>query len=117
MIKYLLTVMALLYSFGAQAQVLPHLSYNASSTIAATNTFQSVQAANPGRLGCVIQNQTADSMWVYFGPCASATKGSSVLLNSQGMSVSCGGNTGNVILTDQVCITGTMTDAFYANFQ
>ncbi len=91
---------------------------NISSTIASTNVFQSVQAAAVGRSGCTIQNQsTANSMWVFFGPIASATKATSIILDStHGLTVSCAVPFEGV-LTDQVSITGTSGDAFSANFQ
>ena len=98
---------------------------NASSTITITNTFQSVFAANSttfpntatGRSSCTIQNNGANTMWVYFGPIASATKGASFALSAgtssvAGQSVNC--SVGGVVLQDQVSITGTSGDAFYA---
>ena len=104
---------------------------NTSSTIAVTNTFQSVFAAtgalasysstSPGTLGnpvvnkqraaCTLQNNGTHTMYVFFGPLASATTSSSVVL-SAGQSVQC--NVGGVTLQDQVSITGTSGDAFYA---
>jgi len=87
---------------------------NASGTIAATNTFQSIwtQSSNTrGRAGCTVQNNGTNSMYVYFGPIASATTGASVKL-AAGQSVSC--NNGGITLKDQVSITGTSGEAFYA---
>jgi hypothetical protein len=99
------------------AQSVPKTSTNLSSTIAVTNTFQQVQGQANGRQGCTIQNLTsADSQWVYFGACASASKGASVLL-APGQSVSCNLPGGNLVLSDPICITGTSGDAFFANFQ
>jgi hypothetical protein len=93
----------------------PLTSGNASGTIAVTNTFQSLQAAKGGRNGCLVQNNGSHTMWVYFGPIASATAGTSYVL-SAGASISCAvGGLG--VLIDQVSITGTSADAFFANFQ
>jgi len=93
-------------------------SANLSSTIAVTNTFQSVQVYNSDRTGCLIQNQsTTDPMWVFFGPIASATKAKSFELDStHGLQISCSVG-GTSVLKDQVSITGTSTDGFTANFQ
>lgn len=121
MIKVLLTALALLFSANVsfavtpvQTQPYPVTSTNASGTIGSTNDFQSVFVAskpNTGRVACTIQNNGANAMWVFFGPIASATNGSSVEL-AVGQSVNC--NSGGVILQDQVSITGTSGDAFFA---
>jgi len=88
---------------------------NASTTInPGGSTFQSVFAApgtNQTRSACVIQNNATHNMNVFFGPIASATTSNSVVIQP-GQSVSC--NVGGVTLQDQVSITGTNGDAFYA---
>lgn len=88
---------------------------NASSTIAVTNTFQQVWAADTntrGRSSCTVQNNSAsNAMYVFFGAIASATTSNSVKL-AAGQAVTCSVN--GVILKDQVSITGTSGDAFYA---
>lgn len=92
----------------------PVVSDNASSTITVTNIFQSIwvkDTTTTGRTACTIQNNGTNTMWVFFGPIASATKGSSVVL-AAGQATFC--NSGNVVLKDQVSITGTSGDAFYA---
>lgn len=121
--KYLLIIGSLLLlSVGivvAQNPVItqpyPVTSSNASSTIAVTNTFQSIWAAstaNTGRSSCAIQNKGAtDPMYVFFGPIADATIAKSVKLTSSTM-VNC--SVFGVILRDQISITGTATDAFFA---
>lgn len=112
----------LLFSFPAfgQQQVITQpygsRSSNNSGTIAVTNTFQSVFTAstgnNTGRTGCALQNNSAsNSMYVFFGAIADATIGKSVKL-SPGQSVNC--NAGNIVLKDEVSITGTSGDAFFA---
>jgi hypothetical protein len=99
------------------AQSIPKTSTNLSGTIAVTNTFQQIQGQANGRQGCTIQNVTsADSQWVYFGTCTSASKGASVLL-APGQSVNCNLPGSNLVLSDPVCITGTSGDSFFANFQ
>lgn len=90
---------------------------NASSTIAVTNTFQSVFAASTGDVGrtsCAIQNNGSNSMWVFFGPIADATKPKSVKL-AVGQSVTC--SVDNIVIRAQVSITGTATEEFYAAVQ
>lgn len=89
-------------------------SQNYSSTIAVTNTFQSIWPANTtsrGRAGCTVQNNGTNSMYVYFGAIANATTTNSVKL-AAGQSVQC--NVNGITLQDQVSITGTSGDAFYA---
>jgi hypothetical protein len=90
------------------------VSGNASSTITGTGTFQSLWASNALRNGCTVQNNGSHTMYVFFGPIASATEGLSVEL-AAGQSVNC--QFGGLVLQDQVSITGTSGDAFYANQQ
>ena len=88
------------------------VSYNSSSTITVTNTFQSVFIANPNRVSCTIQNNGTHNMWVYYGPIVNATENNSVVLAA---GQSCGCNPPNgVVLQDQISITGTASDAFFA---
>jgi hypothetical protein len=89
-------------------------SANSSGTIAVTNTFQSIWAASvatTGRSDCIIQNNGAASMFLYFGPIASATNATSLTLVA-GAIFRCGNN--GVIIKDQISITGTATQAFFA---
>jgi hypothetical protein len=114
-------VLALLCGAAQAATVVVPSQLNSTDlhgTIAVTNTFQSIQLANSGRDGCLIQNQSlTDTMWVYFGPIASATKGGSFMLDTtHGLQISCSVG-GTSALRPQVSITGTATDAFAANFQ
>lgn len=87
------------------------VSYNSSTTVTVTNTFQSIFNSNSNRYSCAIQNNGANIMWVYFGLLANATKGASVEL-AIGQSTNC--NVGGIVLQDQVSITGTSGDAFFA---
>lgn len=98
----------------AAAQIKPIASVNVSGTIAVTNTFQSIIARNTNRSGCTVQNTGTNTMYVFFGPLADATAAKSVKLAAGG-AVSC--NNGPVTLTDEVSITGTATEAFFAAHQ
>ena len=91
-------------------------STNLSGSIAVTNTFQSIQAQKNNRLGCTVQNLGANAMYVYFGSIAGAATTASAKLNA-GQSVNCTLAGINYVLRDQVSITGTSGDAFFANFQ
>jgi hypothetical protein len=126
-ILFLLTLLALGVPVAASANdyVTPYplASGNFSGTITTTNTFQSIQKVNQSRHGCAVQNlstnSSSDTMWVYFDPtnssgCSAATKAGSFTL-TPGQSANC--NVGTIILSDQVCITGTGGDGFAANFQ
>jgi hypothetical protein len=89
-------------------------TYNYSGTIAVTNTFQTVfvvSSADTGRVACTIANYGTNKMYVFFGPIANATLTNSIQLAAN-QSISC--NIGGVVLQDQVSITGTSGDAFYA---
>lgn len=92
----------------------PRASGNSSTTIGVTNTFQSVFAANVNRTGCTIQNTGTNEMYVFFGAIAGATIAKSVKLVA-GQSVNCAA--GVIVLTDQVSITGTATETFFAAVQ
>ena len=89
-------------------------SGNASGTITAGGTYQSLWAANALRNGCTVQNNGTHTMYVFFGPIASATHGTSVQL-AAGQSATC--QVGGLVLQDQVSIDGTTSEAFYANQQ
>jgi hypothetical protein len=119
------TAAIFLLSLGSVwAQSVPVSGNNLSGTIATTNTFQAVQARTNNRIGCSMQNnasiQSGDLMYVYFDKtnssnCSAATIGGSVTLQP-GQPTSCAVGSGYV-LKDQVCITGTSSDPFFANFQ
>jgi len=87
---------------------------NSSANVATTNTFQSIWAASAnltGRTDCIIQNNGAASMYVYFGPIANATTPNSLTLAAAGI-FRCG-NSG-VVTKDQISITGTSGQRFFA---
>lgn len=87
---------------------------NSSSTIAVTNTFQTIFAANASRRNCLIQNNGSANMYVYFGTLANATLTNSIIL-SPGAAATCAH--GGMTATNAVSITGTATQAFYASQQ
>jgi hypothetical protein len=83
---------------------------NASSTIAVTDTFQQIWAAQSSRVNCGIQNNDTNSMWVYFGS-GTPTKATSVVL-APGQFLNCA--TSGVVASSAVWITGTSSGVFYA---
>ncbi len=88
-----LAAVALTICGTAQAQVVARQKSNdatPSSTITTGvgGAFQSVLAANPNRFGCTIQNNSANTMYVFFGVFASATTGKSAVL-SPGQAANC----------------------------
>lgn len=109
------SVLALaLLASAALAQIKPQSSVNLASTLAATGPFQSIAVYDANRSGCTVQNTSANAQYVFFGPIASATIAKSVKLLS-GQSVGC--NAGPLVLTDQISISGTSGDTFYAATQ
>jgi hypothetical protein len=94
----------------------PVTSTAASSTIAVTNTFQSlfdgftIQAAGARRSGCLIANNGASSMFVFLGAGTPTTPTSIPL--AAGATFNC--NMGGVVVQDRVRITGTAGQAFFA---
>ncbi len=90
----------------AQQQRVTNL--DASGTIASTGVYQTLQKASEDRRGCTIQNNGTHSMSVRFA-------GVTVWAVPAGSNISC--NNGDIVLTDEVEITGTAGDAFTASFQ
>ena len=118
--RLLIALLLIGASFSAYAQspviTQPYRAnnHNDSSTITATNTFQSIWAASTaitGRTDCIIQNNGAASMFVHFGPIANATTPNSLTLAAGGI-FRCA-NSG-VITKDQISITGTISQEFFA---
>ena len=99
-----------------QTQPLATNSINASGSISSTNAFQSIFTASTldrGRTSCTVQNNSiaGNNMFVFFGPLATATSPTSVQL-TPGQAVNC--TVGGIVLKDQVSITGTTGDQFFA---
>lgn len=115
-----LVALALIASASAQSpnpvttQPYPVTTQNSSGIIASTGTFQSIWAAVSAprrRAACFVQNNSASPMYVYFGAVADATTPTSVKLTA-GQFVTC--NIGGTAQQDQVSITGTAGETFYA---
>lgn len=103
---------------AASVAVNPVTSTNASTTVTAGGTFQSVIASNSARNGCLVQNPVAatETLFVFFGANASATTAKSVSL-SPGSAVSCAVG-GIAVATDNVSVTATTTGhAFVVSYQ
>lgn len=114
MLRKLLLALLLLLPIAASADPAGSrgsLQPNGSSTVTTTNTFQQIFATNTNRYACTIQNNGTHTMFVFFGPLASATTGSSLQL-AAGAAAYC--NNDVTIFNDPVNITGTGGDAFYA---
>lgn len=96
----------------------PLTTTRASSTIASTNTFQSVFAAattssgSRGRSGCMISNNASTTLFVFVGPIASATTPTSLSLAQNG-SFMCSLGAG-AVMQDQISVTGTTGASFFA---
>lgn len=121
MIRILAALMLTLLASQAMAQspvlTQPYgvTSHNDSGTIALSQTYQSIWAASTntrGRAGCTVQNRSAsNTQYIFFGPIASALTPKSIAL-SPGQSLNC--TVGGIVLQDQVSITGTAPDPYYA---
>lgn len=89
-------------------------SYISPDAIVTTNTFQRIwraSTATTGRVGCIIQNNSAtNKMFVYFGAIANATTPNSLQL-AAGASLTC--TAGVIVLKDEISITGTAGDRYY----
>jgi len=89
-------------------------SHNDSSTIASTNVFQSIWSASTnvrGRAGCIVQNIGSSTQFVFVGAIASALTTTSYKL-AAGQVFNC--TIGGTVLKDQISITGTSGDEFFA---
>lgn len=87
------------------------LQPNSSGTIVVTNTFQAVFAGSANRYACNVQNNSTHTMFVFFGPIASAMTTASLQI-AAGVIAHCGD--GPTVFSDPVSITGTSGDSFYA---
>jgi hypothetical protein len=80
-----------------------------------------IQGVNTGRNGCEIQNTASHNQYLFFETaindptCANATIASSAEL-LPGQPVKCRDGYASVN-KEQICITGTSGDTFFANFQ
>lgn len=101
---------------GAPSTVTPvgGVTTTANSTIAVTNTFQTAIAASATRLSCTLQNQGTHTMYVFFGALGGASLGASFQL-APGQPISC--DSGVMVATDAVEVTGTAGDAYVVTKQ
>lgn len=107
-------LLALALSAPAHTQVNAIRSANISSgTITAGNAFQQILAPNLGRAGCLIQDTSSHTMYVYLGAAASATTGASFQLAS-GQSMNCAVS-GSVIANAISITTSTTGDTWVAS--
>lgn len=114
--KILFGAFALTFCGAAWAQVPPWraASVTVSAPITSTGVFQSVFSVNLARSGCLIQNKGTHAMWVFFGAITDATEAKGFIVPA-GANINC--SVGNVVLTDQISITGTSGDTFTAAAQ
>jgi hypothetical protein len=125
MLKHVLAALLLVCAIPAHAQttvVTQPLSVSnnpvPSSSVVSSGTFQSVFPADTntrGRASCTIQNTGANTLYVFFGPIANATRAKSVQLTT-GQPAYCATTNGGVI-KDQVSVDGTTAGTFYAAVQ
>lgn len=115
--KYVLGLVLALAGFAGPAHASekpfysPGGTQNASGAIATTGTFQDIFTSG-GRANCHIQNNSLHTMYVFFGLKANATEDTSFTL-AAAASMACADS--GVVRTDEVSITGTQNDKFYAD--
>ena len=90
------------------------LGQGASSTQTGTTVtthlvWQTALATSATRKGCMIQNNSTDKMWVFFGANGSATSSNSIALLA-GQSLNCGTPNG-AVANDNIAITSNAVDA------
>ena len=105
--RLILAALMALAPAAAWAQTQPVTSLNASGTVAAGGTFQTVFAADPSRNGCLIQNPTTatEALYVNVGSAAPATANSFSI--AAGATFSC--NVAGHVLTDKVTLEAATT--------
>lgn len=129
--RFLSSILILIFSFSisfAQTPVVtqpyPVNNFNGSGSITTLNTFQqifaqSVSASGLGsqgsRSGCLIQNNGTHTMYIFYGPIANATTPTSLTLAASAKA-DCN-NGGGLAYQDQISITGTANDQFFATQQ
>jgi hypothetical protein len=78
-------------------------STETGGTLGAAGTFSSVAAANSNRRGCLLQNTSGDTEFVFFGATGSATTANSFQLGSL-QSLNCA--SGGIVATDNIAVAG-----------
>ena len=108
MIRYLLA--SLLLTASAHAQIAFVQSHEQAGTITTGGSFQQVMGSNLGRHGCLIQNTSTHTLYVYMGLVASATTAKSFQV-AAGATYDCSRN--GAVLTSPVAVsTSTTSDTF-----
>lgn len=110
----IIAVLSLLATTAAHAQMYGSGTTQVGGTIAVTNTFQTVLAANTNRKGCLFQNKGTNAMLVYFGVLGDATAAKSYSLPA-GAFISCA--QANIVITSGVNVTGTAADTYVISNQ
>jgi hypothetical protein len=116
--KILLALLLLAGAAQAQQPPVPKLSTIASAAIAVTNTYQQALPLETGRMGCTIQNNGANPMFIVLDALGSATPPVSIvtaLKLAAGQSLSC--TLGGVVIADKIWIAGTAADVFVVTRQ
>lgn len=87
-------------------------SLQTSGTVTLTDSFQTIKTADDQRRGCLFQNKGTNTLFVFYGALASATKdGSFEVLTKLYFST----NVGGVNNSDTISITGTTGDKWVLN--
>ena len=96
-----------------KTQPLAVASTTIGSTIVASNTFQQLWPSSAGqtrgRIGCMVANHGAATMYLYFGAAAGATTPKSIPI-AAGAIWYC--NWGGIVVQDELSITGTAGQYF-----
>lgn len=117
--KLALVLCLLVWPAAAQTtmKTLPsaRVSVPITGSITTGNTFQSILAADSNRTACAIQNTSADTMYFYVGPTASASKAASIQVATNGVFY-CSNQGGTIVATDNIAVTTTTTSDTFAGF-
>lgn len=117
--KRLLAVLALLLPLHAWADVVVapgvRASVAASGTIATGGTFQTLITQAQSRSGCLLQNTSTRTLYVYLGALAAATTANSLQL-TPGQTFSCANAGGTIVVNDTINVTTTTTSDTFVFF-
>ncbi len=119
MFRILVCLALLALGSAARADTVVHpggrTSIPASATITLGGTFQPLFVANPDRSGCLVQNTSTHTLYVFLGPIATATLALSFQLAPQQI-FSCANPGGTIVVTDAISITTSTTSDTFAAF-
>lgn len=82
------------------------------STIATTNTFQTLFASNDRRSGCIVQNNGTHNMYLNIVSRTTATLSNSAVIIPGGTG---GCALYGTVITGEISLTGTSGDSYYAS--